>query len=153
MTHESTNADDVALEIAEALSRTGIAKESATGVPTAYDEYIGSVPHELRHLHNLLTEIIDKVAEGQAIWMSDQLFGIENHDVQAHRTNLARYRAVETHFYNALWAHIPKPLDNLAVVILKNWDVVSRPRMTDDEVDPTGILGAIRKTLAERRHH
>jgi len=119
---------DIALRIAHALSLTSEPQPPTSGSVKGEGKIIGSVPVHLRHLHNLLNDLVE--------------------EVQAAELNLrAKVKildAVRTVFFDALKTQVPAPENASDVRILENWDVVADLRSDDD-----GEMDGLAELLAQ----
>lgn len=121
---ETQTPRDIALRIAEAVARTGEPNPSANGdFDPKEDTLLGEVPAHLRHLHNLLHELGEEVAEAG----------------YRYRQAKKRHGAVHAIFFDALETHVPSDQDNYdGVKLCVDWQVVGfkhdKRRGADDAI-------------------
>lgn len=121
---DNTNNLDIAQRIAEALSRTTVARPMG-GTMKAGSEVIGSVPEHLRHLNNLVDEMgVETVALESAFHKKRKQFDI--------------VRAV---LFNSLKTHVTEPENASGITILDNWDVAAN--FSSEDEDAGGLAGFV----------
>lgn len=110
---------DIAQRVAEAIQRSSEPRETAEGEFDAETcTIIGEVPVHLRHLHNLLDELLDEASDAEVLFMEAK----------------KRCRAVRYIFFDALEHHVPADKDKYrGISLLEDWQVVGYEGDEDDE--------------------
>jgi hypothetical protein len=110
-----TSEHDIVRRVVTAMSRTSKPRASAYRITEDYTEVVGTVPKHLRHLHNLLAELIDEAesAQEQLYPASEQVLCFE------------RALTVRSLFFSALKTYVPVPEGASSMMVLKSWDVAA----------------------------
>lgn len=107
---------DLAQRIAEAVNATTPPREISTDDAQEGDVLLGVVPIHLRHLNNLITDLID--AEKAASEAGDEAL--------VHLLD-RQYNVVKDLFFRSLEEHIPTPEEAGGIKIGKDWNVYAMP--------------------------